>query len=133
MRHRLLPLLLLLTGALGCSPGAPEGARDVLLVTLDTTRPDRLGTYGNPDARTPMLDRLAREGALVEFAVADVPVTLPSHTTLMTGIPALGHGVRYNADYKVAASATTLAEVVAERGWDTGAVVSALVLDSDFG
>jgi arylsulfatase A-like enzyme len=112
---------------------APPGGRNVLLITLDTTRPDRLGAYGRPDCRTPLLDRLARQGALVETAVADVPVTLPSHTTLMTGIPALGHGVRYNADFKVAEKARTLAEEFSRRGYDTGAVISALVLDAKFG
>ena len=123
---------LALLAVAGCS-SAPEGARNVLLVTLDTTRADRIGAYGRPDARTPVLDRLARQGALLEWAIADVPVTLPSHTTIMTGIPALGHGVRYNADYKVADRAVTLAETLGENGWDTGAVVSALVLDSKFG
>jgi arylsulfatase A-like enzyme len=106
---------------------------NVLLVTLDTTRPDRLGVYGHPEARTPFLDRLARQGAVVEQAIGDVPVTLPSHSTIMTGVPALGHGVRYNADFKLADEAETLAEIYAERGWDTGAVVSALVLDAKFG
>lgn len=116
----------------GCS-GSPTDGRNVVLVTLDTTRPDRLGTYGRPDARTPVLDRLARQGGVVEWAIADVPVTLPSHTTLMTGIPALGHGVRYNADFKVTEDAETLAEVFSGFGYDTGAVISALVLDSKFG
>lgn len=102
-------------------------------MTLDTTRPDRIGVYGHPEARTRMIDRLARQGAVVEWAIADVPVTLPSHTTLMTGIPAIGHGVRYNGDYKVAPSAQTLAETLQGAGWATGAVLSALVLDSEFG
>jgi len=105
----------------------------VLLVTLDTTRADRIAAYGCPDVRTPVLDRLARGGALLEQAIADVPVTLPSHTTLMTGVPAIGHGVRYNADFTVGPAAETLAERFAARGYDTGAVVSTLVLDSKFG
>lgn len=83
--------------------------------------------------RTPWLDRIARGGALFAQAVADVPVTLPSHTTLMTGIPALGHGVRYNADFRVGSDAVTLAETLHAAGWSTGAVVSTLVLDSGFG
>ena len=126
-------MVALLAGVLapGCST-PPEGP-GVLLVTLDTTRPDRIGAYGHPDAHTPHLDALARSGTLFELGIADVPVTLPSHTTLMTGIPALGHGVRYNADFKVAESAVTLAEKLRDAGYATGAVISALVLDSKFG
>jgi arylsulfatase A-like enzyme len=132
-RHRLAPLVALAALALdGCGGDRPSGP-NVLLITLDTTRPDRLGVYGNPDARTPVLDRLARQGAVVEWAIGDVPVTLPSHSTIMTGVPALGHGVRYNADFRLSDDAETLAEVLGDSGWDTGAVVSALVLDSKFG
>ncbi len=117
---------------LSCSPRTPTG-RSVLLVTLDTTRADFLGAYGRPDARTPEFDRLARGGILFADAVADVPVTLPSHTTIMTGVPALGHGVRYNADFKVAESAATLAEHLDDAGYDNAAVVSSLILESAFG
>jgi arylsulfatase A-like enzyme len=114
------------------SPDRPSG-KSVVLITLDTTRSDRLGVYGCPDVRTPALDRLAREGALVVSAVADVPVTLPSHATIMTGVPALGHGVRFNADFKVGAAARTLAEEYADVGYDTAAIVSSIVLLSKFG
>jgi arylsulfatase A-like enzyme len=83
--------------------------------------------------RTPWLDRVARGGTLFAQAVADVPVTLPSHTTLLTGVPALGHGVRYNADFRVGADAVTLAETLRQAGFATGAIVSSLVLDARFG
>ena len=126
-----LALALLALGAVHCGK-APVG-RSVVLFTLDTTRPDRLGIYGRPDARTPFLDRLGRQGVVVEEALCDVPVTLPSHTSIMTGLPALGHGVRYNADFKVTSDARTLAETLGDHGWDTAAFVSALVLDHKFG
>ncbi len=129
MRRLLLALVLL--PFIACSGGTQR--RSVLLVTLDTTRADFLGAYGRPDARTPQFDRIAREGALFQDAIVDVPVTLPSHTTIMTGIPALGHGVRYNADFKVAPSAVTLAEILAAERYKTAAVVSSLILDSAFG
>lgn len=128
----LLSAVALLPALSGCGKSAPEGT-NVLLVTLDTTRSDRLGVYGRPDARTPELDRLARRGAVVEWAIADVPVTLPSHTTIMTGVPALAHGARYNADFQVTDDAETLAEEFDGLGYATGAVVSALVLDHKFG
>ena len=128
-RRATLALLALLFAA--CARGPQRSS--VLLVTLDTTRPDRLGVYGRPDARTPYLDRLARQGAVFTDAACDVPVTLPSHTTIMTGVPALGHGVRYNGDFKVSESAETLAEAFAQRGYDTAAFVSTLILDRRFG
>ncbi len=133
LHRRLLPAaaIAIAFAATACGPG-PE-RRDVVLLTLDTTRADRLGIYGRPDARTPFLDRLGRQGAVVEDALCDVPVTLPSHTTMMTGVPALGHGVRYNADFKVTDDARTLAEALRDGGWDTAAFVSALVLDRRFG
>jgi arylsulfatase A-like enzyme len=113
--------------------GTSTPGRSVVFVTIDTTRADRIGVYGHPRARTPVLDRVARRGALVRDAIADVPVTLPSHATLFTGIPAIGHGVRFNADFKLGEDAETIAEVFAAEGWATGAVVSTPVLDSQFG
>jgi arylsulfatase A-like enzyme len=125
-------LLLLLAPLASCGGDSPRGA-NVLLITLDTTRADHLGVYGHPGGRTPVLDRLAREGALFQFAIADVPVTLPSHTTIMTGLPALGHGVRYNVGYRVADETATLAEALRRRGYGTAAIISSLVLDAQFG
>ena len=122
----------LLFGAL-LSCGKQDRGPSVLLITLDTTRADYLGAYGRPDARTPEFDRLARQGVLFETAIADVPVTLPSHATILTGVPALGHGVRYNSDFKLGESATTLAEVFRELGFATAAVVCTFILDAQFG
>jgi arylsulfatase A-like enzyme len=133
MRRTCFALLALFAApfAMSCGPRAP--GRSVLLVTLDTTRADHLGAYGRPDARTPEFDRIARRGVLFQDAIVDVPVTLPSHTTILTGIPALGHGVRYNADFKVGEEAATLAESLHDLGYRTAAVVSSLILDSEFG
>ncbi|NNE42954.1 MAG: sulfatase-like hydrolase/transferase, partial [Gemmatimonadetes bacterium] len=118
---RILPALLL-TALAGC--GEPLGpARSVILVTLDTTRADRLAGYGRPDVRTPTLDAWARSGALAATAVADVPLTLPSHVTLFTGMPALYHGVRTNGDFRLGDAAVTLAETFGQAGWETSAVV----------
>lgn len=128
----LLTILVVALFAGSCAKRRPPG-RDILLVTIDTTRADRLAVYGCPDVRTPVLDRMARQGALFVDAVADVPVTLPSHTTIMTGVPALGHGVRYNLDFRVGAPAFTLAEQFLELGYQTAAYVSTLILDSGFG
>ena len=90
----------LLSGALllaGCSAPeeAPAGpASRILLVTLDTTRADRLGAYGYAKAHTPTIDALAREGVLFERAHAATPITLPSHASILTGVYPPAHGVR---------------------------------------
>jgi arylsulfatase A-like enzyme/Tfp pilus assembly protein PilF len=106
---------------------------NLLLVTLDTLRADRLGCYGYKEARTPNLDRLASEGVRFETAVAQVPLTLPSHTTLFTGTYPARHGMRDNGGYFLSPELTTLAELAREAGYRTGAFISAFVLDSKWG
>ncbi len=110
-----------------------SGRPNVLLVTLDTTRRDRLGAYGNRSGLTPSLDALAAQGATFEDARTQVPITLPSHATILTGLPVLGHGVRENGSMALDGSATTLAEVLSGQGYETAAFVSSFVLDSRFG
>src|SRR5262245_49372107 len=106
---------------------------NVLLITLDTTRADHLGCYGAGYAETPCIDRLAKEGVLFETVIAPVPTTLPSHTSIMTGLYPFAHGARDNGIFRVGPQAETLAEMLAQQGYRTGAVVSAFVLDSQFG
>jgi len=105
----------------------------VLLVTFDTTRADRLGCYGHEAARTPRLDGLARRGLQFDAAYTPTPLTLPAHTTLLTGTWPLSHGVRDNTLFTVAPSMRTLSEALVERGWRTGASVGAFVLDKRYG
>ena len=78
-----------------------EPVRHLLLVTIDTLRADRLGAYGYTPARTPTLDRLAREGTRFDRAFATAPITLPSHTSIMTGVPPAVHGVRDNGIFQL--------------------------------
>jgi choline-sulfatase len=108
-------------------------ATSVLIVTLDTTRADRLSPYGFMDARMPHLERLAREGVLFEQAYSVAPLTLPAHTSLFTGLLPPSHAVRDNADPPLAAVQTTLAELLQARGFRTGAFVGSVVLQSDRG
>jgi arylsulfatase A-like enzyme/Flp pilus assembly protein TadD len=122
-------------------PGAPVGARRVvkssrahiLLITLDTTRPDRIGAYGYSKASTPEFDRLARSGILFENAYSPVPLTLPSHASILTATYPLFHGVRNNGKYLLVPQAITLAEILKEAGYETAAFVSSFILDSRFG
>jgi len=110
-------------------------ARDmnVLLVTLDTTRADRLGCYGHDGAQTPVLDGLARRGIRFDQAVAPTPMTLPSHTSLFTGLYPPSHGVRDNGRARAGEALSTLPETLADNGFATAAFVGAFVLDSRFG
>jgi arylsulfatase len=112
-------------------PSAPPRG-NVLLVTLDTLRADRLGCYGNAEIETPHLDRLAEESTLFENAFSPVPATLPSHCSIMTGNYPLHHGVHDNGMYALEDEALTLAEILSEGGMRTGAFVAAFVLDAQF-
>lgn len=120
---------------LSACDGAPSVPKieHVLLISIDTCRADRLGCYGRAEARTPNIDKLAAEGCVFENVVSPVPLTLPAHSSMVTGATPPVHGVHHNLDYRLDESAETLAEVMRGRGFATGAVVSAFVLDSKFG
>ncbi|PYR12780.1 MAG: hypothetical protein DMF99_03350 [Acidobacteria bacterium] len=115
----------------------PSGVRpsdlNLLLVTLDTTRADRIHAYGFDGIATPNLDRLAREGILFEQAVAPAPLTLPAHSSIFTGKFPPAHGVRDNGGFFLDDSETTLAERLRDRGFATGGFVGAYVLDHKWG
>ena len=112
----------------------PRPARpNVVLITLDTTRADRLGAYGYAGAVTPHIDRLARDGARFAQALSPVPLTLPAHASVMTGKNPYGHGVRNNGYFVLGNDVPTLAERFAVAGYGTAAFVSSFVLDRQFG
>ena len=125
-------LVATVSGCAGQTISQPSRPVNVLLVTLDTTRADRLGCYGNGRIDTPHLDRLAREGTLFEQAFTPIPSTLPSHCSIMTGNYPAYHGVHDNGVYSLDDTANTLAEILQSRGYDTAAFVSAFVLDHQF-
>jgi arylsulfatase A-like enzyme/Tfp pilus assembly protein PilF len=106
---------------------------NLIVVTLDTTRADRIGCYGAKDVATPNLDGLAARGARFSRAVSPMPLTLPAHCTLFTGLLPGAHGVRDNGGFKLAPEHVTLAEVLKEHGFATGGFVSAFVLDHRWG
>ncbi|MFT5052757.1 MAG: choline-sulfatase [Chlamydiales bacterium] len=114
---------------LACSPAdSAPGPRNVLLVTLDTTRADHLGAYGMRAGVTPCLDQLAKEGVVFEQALTPVPITLPAHSSLLTGMYPPFHGVHDNGTFYLPAGCRTLAEVLSGQGFVTGAFVAAQVL-----
>lgn len=120
---------LLIAALAACRPSPPN----VLLVTLDTTRADAIGAYGASPSVTPNLDDLAARGLVFEEAVATVPLTLPAHTSILSGRYPDDHGVRDNLGYRVPGDVALLAEAFDAAGYDTGAFVGAVVLDATFG
>lgn len=117
----------------GSGPAAPKGPLNVLLVTLDTTRADRIGAYGYGKGRTPVMDALAAEGVRFAQAQTPVPLTLPAHASIMTGTYPTFHGLRNNGSYFLPPQAETLAEILKGRGYRTSAFVASFILDSRFG
>ena len=136
-------VLVFLAAALALFVIRPRGAdlerlRDgkdynVILVTVDTLRADRLGCYGNPRAQTPTIDAFAAAGIRFERCIAQTPLTLPSHTTILTGTLPVHHGVRDNGGFVVPSELVTMAEIFKAKGYDTAAFVAAYVLDSRWG
>jgi len=106
---------------------------NVLLITIDTLRPDRLSCYSDEHIQTPQIDSLAEKGALFLKAFAHTPTTLPSHTNILLGTTPLYHGVHDNQNFIVHDEFLTLAEHLKSSGYATGAFVGAFPLDSRFG
>lgn len=107
---------------------------NVLIITLDTTRADRVGAWGGPTGLTPVLDQLASRGIVFERAYAPAPLTLPSHVSLMTGLNPPEHGIRLNSvNDRLSDEVPVLAGALKRRGYATGAFVGSFVLDGKFG
>lgn len=110
----------------------PQADQNILLVTIDTLRADALSAYGGP-AKTPNLDALAAHGARFTFAHAHVPVTLPSHTSILSGRLPYEHRVRDNSGYRVPDGTPTIATRLKAAGFSTGAFVGGFPLSKRFG
>ncbi len=110
-----------------------EESYHLLLITLDTMRADYMSVNGSEHVQTPHLDRLARSGVNFTRARAPVPLTLPSHASILTGNYPPTHGVRDNGGYRLPDNQLTLAEVLEDQGYETSAFIGAFVLDRRFG
>jgi arylsulfatase A-like enzyme/Flp pilus assembly protein TadD len=106
---------------------------NVLLITIDTIRPDRLSCYSTEYLMTPRIEALAENGVVFDRAFAHNPTTLPSHANVLLGTTPLAHGVHDNSKFRVNDEFLTLAEYLKERGYFTGAFIGAFPLDSRFG
>lgn len=138
-RRRALLALVVLIAAAGSAfawfrwrPSA-RARLNLVIITLDTTRADRMGAYGFKDIETPAFDRIAREGVLFENAVSSAPLTLPVHSSMFTGKFPPEHGVRDNGGFFLGPEQLTLAEVLKAQGYRTGGFIGAYVLDSKWG
>jgi arylsulfatase A-like enzyme/Flp pilus assembly protein TadD len=136
------PLLAALTFAtISCNSPKPEARAasaalqplNLVVVTIDTLRPDHLHCYGYPNIQTPALDGLARNGVLFEDAVAQAPLTPPSHASIFTGQYPTVHHVRNTGGFILQSSSRPIARILHDRGWDTAAFVSSAVLKKAFG
>jgi len=115
-------------------PEAPAAPPPIVLISIDTLRSDRLPIYGYEEVETPAIDALRRDGLLFERAYAHVPLTLPSHVSLLTGLLPTEHGVRDNQGYDFDATAFPyLPSLLNEQGYATGAAVSAFVMRPETG
>jgi arylsulfatase A-like enzyme/Tfp pilus assembly protein PilF len=112
---------------------SPNKPKHLLVVSIDTLRADRLGSYGYAAAQTPRLDALAGSGLRFAQATTVVPLTLPAHSSLMTGTFPAWHGVRDNGGFYLGEDQSTLAEVLKEKGYRTGGFVGSFVLDRRWG
>ncbi|MEM7587744.1 MAG: sulfatase-like hydrolase/transferase [Acidobacteriota bacterium] len=114
---------------------APDALSDfnLLIITIDTLRADRLGSYGDATAETPHLDAMAERGVRFENSYSHVPLTLPSHASLFTGRYPFSHGVRNNGNYFLPQAERTLAELMQERGFHTRADVASFIVSAKFG
>ena len=127
-----LPFLALLFSS---APLTQQGSArpNILLITIDTLRADRVGAYGYTAAHTPALDRLAAEGVRFADATAHAVLTLPSHAAILTGRYPAAYGIRLNGMGALPPEATTLAERLKSAGYRTGAVVASAVLGEAYG
>lgn len=137
-----LPAILIVLAVVGCALGGwwfakhRSGAgkiENVLLISIDTCRADRLSCYGFGRPTTPHIDAVAKDGVVFEQALSPIPLTTPAHSSMLTGLYPPAHGVRLNNGDRLVESNVTLAEKLREAGFQTAAFVGGLPLDAKFG
>jgi len=116
----------------GCSPSG-NASRSIILISIDTCRADYFGCYGYPGTTTPNIDSIAAQGVLFENVFTTVPLTLPAHSSMLTGTIPPYHGVRVNSGSRLAEANETLAEILRDNGFQTCGVPGATIMASQFG
>ena len=125
--------ILLLTPKFAFTRNSHPGRPNVLFISADTLRADRVTSIDEKHGITKHIDTLSKEGIVFDRAFSHVPLTLPSHTSMMTGLAPLHHGVHDNAGFRLAGKFLTLAEYLKQHGYTTAAFVAAFPLDRRFG
>lgn len=132
--------VLALAAGTACSRGSRQSTRgpalrplNLVVITIDTLRPDHLHCYGYSKIETPSVDSIAARGVLFENAVTQTPLTPPSHASIFTGLYPTVHHVRDTGGFILQPSSTTLATILQQQGWDTAAFISSAVLKKLFG
>ena len=137
MKRACLPWLILLAPLLACATedtASTDGSPPIVIISIDTLRSDRLPVYGYGEVETPAIDALAQDSILFERAYTHVPLTLPAHASLFTGLLPGEHGVRDNAGYRLDTEGRPyLPRQLSELGYRTGGAVSSFVLRSATG
>jgi arylsulfatase A-like enzyme/tetratricopeptide (TPR) repeat protein len=126
-------LLLAVPGAHPAGQTRVPRRPNILLVTIDTLRADRVGAYGAKSPATPAMDRLAAEGCLFEESIVQVPLTRPSHATIFTGLYPFQHGIRDNFAPPLGIAHRTLAEILKGQGYATGGFVGSFIVNTQSG
>ncbi len=136
MRRCTRSMALVLTAAItgmGCGAAQEKKPLNVLLISIDTLRADHLGTYGYQLPTSPQIDSLAEESMVFEHCLTPVPITLPAHTSMLTGMYPPHHSVRDNGTFTVPSDIPTLATILKEAGYSTYGVIGSFPLSSRFG
>jgi len=129
----LLLLTVLLLASCGHPAARPSNKTPVILISIDTLRSDHLPAYGYKEVQTPNIDALRSDSIVYRRAYSHTPLTLPSHATILTGVLPADHGLRDNVGFKLAGNVPTLATLMKQNGYATGAAVSAFVLRHETG
>ncbi|MEO7653451.1 MAG: sulfatase, partial [Bryobacteraceae bacterium] len=121
----------------GCgNPRSEKQALDgfnAILITVDTLRADHLESYGYSGVRTPAINKLAADGVVFRQDIAQVPLTIPSHCSILTGLWPNATGVRDQAGFRLAPDKVTLAKALQAAGWQTAAFIGSSILNSETG
>ncbi|MCJ7680502.1 MAG: sulfatase-like hydrolase/transferase [Candidatus Aminicenantes bacterium] len=126
-------LMLLSSGISAYNQDPSPNLPNVLLITIDTLRTDRVSVYSDKYIKTPVIDSIASRGTVFTQAFANTPTTLPSHTNILTGTTPLYHGVHDNGIFTLDESFITIAEILKDQGYATAAFIGAYPLDKRFG
>ena len=133
LKYAIISLLMVFSILLSGCGTKDKQAKHVILISMDTTRADHLSCYGFNKKTTPNIDKFAEDSVLFEQGISPIALTLPAHSSMMTGTNPIYHGVHENLTYTLAPENITLAERFNTKEFKSGAIISAYVLDSQFG